>query len=59
MPMMAFINRVKLEQIRTLMENNHLTLARAAEQYGYSDPNYVSRLYSKYFGTPITRRRKG
>ncbi len=50
-----FINRVKLEQIRDIMKNNGVTLATACEIYGYSDPNYVSRLYKKYFGFTITQ----
>lgn len=53
-PVMHFINRIKLEQIRQLMETNGLTLAEASELYGYTDPNYASRLYKKYFGHNIT-----
>ncbi len=57
MPVIQFINRIKLEQIRLLMENNHLTLAEASEIYGYSDPNYVSRLYKQYFRVNITEKK--
>ena len=53
-----FINRVKLEGIRALMKREGVPLYRAAENYGYSDPNYVSRLYVKYFGKCITERDK-
>ena len=53
-----FINRVKLEGVRTLMEREGLPLNRASEHYGYADPNYVSRLYVKYFGVCITDRGK-
>ncbi len=59
MPIMQFINRVKLEQIRLTIEKNNLTLAQASELYGYSDPNYVSRLHKKYFGYNITDIKKG
>ncbi len=48
-PVMQFVNRVKLEQMRNLLENKSLTLSQAAALYGYADPNYVSRLYKKYF----------
>ncbi len=58
-PLMQFINRIKLERILALMENEDFTLARAASLYGYSDPNYVSRLYKKYFGYNITDIKKG
>ncbi len=54
MPIIYFANRIKLEQIRQLIKNNGITLAEAAELYGFSDPNYVSRLHKKYFGYNIT-----
>lgn len=53
-PIMRFINRMKLEGIRTLMERESTPLYRAAEMYGFSDPNYVSRLYTRYYGVSIT-----
>lgn len=52
--MMSYINRVKLESIASIMSNEHLPLYKAAELYGYSDANYVSRLYKKMFQTNIT-----
>ena len=36
------------------METKKLPLYEAATMYGYSDPNYVSRLYKKMFGFNIT-----
>lgn len=50
----GFVNRVKLSEIRNLMEREDLPLNRAAELYGFSDPNYVSRLYRLYHGKTIT-----
>ncbi len=58
-PLLHFVNRIKLERIRALMENEQFTLAKAASLYGYADPNYVSRLYKKYFGYNITDIKKG
>ena len=52
--MMQYINRLKLENIKVLMEHTHLHLYEAAALYGYSDPNYVSRLYKRLFGHNIT-----
>ncbi len=40
------------------METRGLTLAKASAMYGFSDPNYVSKLYKKYFNTTITRKMK-
>ncbi len=53
--MMTFVNRIKLERIHTLIHREKLPLYRAAELFGYSDPNYVSRLYRRLFGISITR----
>ena len=51
---MRFINEIKLTHVRSLMENDRLSLAQAAAQYGFSDPNYVSKLYRRYFNETIT-----
>ncbi|MBO5273979.1 MAG: helix-turn-helix transcriptional regulator [Clostridia bacterium] len=53
-PIMRFINSVKLTNVRSLMEKEGLSLAQASQLYGYSDPNYVSRLYKQYFHINIT-----
>ena len=52
--LMRFVNEVKLSQIRVMMESKGIPLHQAALQYGYADPNYVSRLYKKYYGRSIT-----
>ena len=54
MPPMQFINRVKLSSIRMLMARENLKLYEAAERYGYTDANYVSKLFKKYYGINIT-----
>ena len=56
--MMKYINRIKLENIKTLMDNTNIPLYKAANMYGYSDPNYVSRLYKGIFGYNITDKPK-
>ena len=50
---MQFVNRVKLSNIRDVLGRGGIKLYEAAELYGFSDPNYVSRLYKKYYGTNI------
>ena len=52
--LIRFTNELKLENILELMRSKGVTLAEASAQYGFSDPNYVSRLYKKYFGENIT-----
>ena len=53
-----FINEIKLESIKDLMQTRGVSLCRAAEQYGYSDGNYVSRLYKKYYNESITAKKQ-
>ena len=55
MPPMQFVNRVKLSSIRMLMAKENLKLYEAAQRYGYSDANYVSKLFKKYYGINITQ----
>lgn len=55
-PLMRYINRIKLGNVRALMENEAVTLREAAAAFGYADPNYVSRLYKQLFGHNITFR---
>ena len=49
-----YVNKLKLKQIRILIDRENVKLNKATALYGYSDPNYVSRLYKKYFGKNIT-----
>ena len=49
-----YVNKYKLKQIKILTERENVKLKNAAAAYGYSDPNYVSRLYKKYFGKNLT-----
>lgn len=55
-PLMHYINKIKLQNIRSLMENEAVTLHTASAAFGYTDPNYVSRLYKQLFGQNITFR---
>ena len=52
--MIPYINMVKLENMATLMKREGLSLRQAAALYGYSDPNYVSRMYKQLFKHTIT-----
>lgn len=54
--LMQYINRAKLLAVRGIMEKENLHLYEAAALYGYTDPNYVSRLYKKIFLKNITEK---
>ena len=49
-----YVNYEKLEAIKNLIEKEQVYLYEAAAMFGYSDPNYVSRLFKKYYGYNIT-----
>ena len=49
-----YVNYEKLESIKNLIEKEQAHLYEAAALFGYSDPNYVSRLFKKYYGYNIT-----
>ena len=57
-PLMQYINKVKLEAISQIMEREHLKLYEAATLFGYTDANYVSRLYKKMFQHNISDKPK-
>ena len=54
--LMKYCNAAKLGAIRELMEAKGAHLYEAASLFGYSDPNYVSRLFKKYYGYNITEK---
>lgn len=56
--LIQYINKIKLEAIKQIMEKEHLKLYEASALFGYSDPNYVSRLYKKLFNHNISSKPK-
>ncbi len=55
---MKYINYMKLQNIQSIMYKENIHLKEACLQYGYADPNYVSRLFKRYFGYNITDKPK-
>lgn len=54
-PLTEYISRCKLAHMTELMRRYGYTLMEACEHVGYTDSNYVSRLFKKYFGTTVTQ----
>lgn len=52
--LIEFANFAKLYKIKELIQTKGISIKEASYQLGFSDPNYVSRLYKKYFGKNIT-----
>ncbi len=49
-----YVNKLKLKQIQILIERENVKLHQAATMMGFSDPNYVSRLFKIYYGKNVT-----
>jgi len=49
-----YINRVKLNRMLLLVSHYGYTMRQACDAVGYTDPNYISRLFRKYYGVSFT-----
>jgi signal transduction histidine kinase/DNA-binding response OmpR family regulator len=45
-----FINTIRLERARQLLQNAELNVSEVAYRVGFNDPNYFSRVFKKEFG---------
>ena len=53
-----YINRVKLDKIKVLVEFKGLTIEQAGDIYGIHDKNYISRMFKKYYGHTLSELKK-
>ena len=53
-PLVEYINRLKLSRMTELMRKFNYTIAEAGEQVGFADANYISRIFPKYFGMTVS-----
>ena len=49
-----YINRRKLSYMMELIRRYGYTLAEAGEHVGYTDVNYISRMFKRYYGMTVT-----
>ena len=54
MPLMEYINRSKLSYMMLLIQRYDYTLAQAGKHVGFSDVNYISRIFKRYYGMTMT-----
>lgn len=54
MPLMEYINRSKLSYMMLLIQRYGYTLAQAGKHVGFSDVNYISRIFKRYYGMTMT-----
>lgn len=53
-PLLEYINRRKLAYMMELIRRYGYTLAEAGSHVGYTDVNYISRIFKRYYGMTIT-----
>lgn len=53
-PLMEYINRSKLSYMLVLIRRYGYTLQQAGRQVGYTDVNYISRIFKRYYGMTVT-----
>lgn len=53
-PLMEYINRSKLSYMMVLIRRYGYTLSQAGKHVGFSDVNYISRIFKRYYGMTVT-----
>ena len=51
---MSYIHRAKLSAVFSLIQNEGLSLCKAATLCGFNNAHYVSRLFKKYYGLSVS-----
>ncbi|MFI3168369.1 MAG: AraC family transcriptional regulator [Faecalibacterium sp.] len=47
-----YINKIKVEAACTLLQSGQYTIFEISEQLGFDSPNYFTRVFKRYIGTP-------
>lgn len=53
-PLMEYINRSKLSYMMVLIRRYGYTLSQAGKHVGFTDVNYISRIFKRYYGMTVT-----
>ena len=53
-PLVEYINRSKLSYMMQLIRRYDYTLAQAGKHVGFTDVNYISRIFKHYYGMTVT-----
>lgn len=57
-PLIEYINRRKLSYMIELVRRYGYTIAQAGEHVGFTDANYISRIFKRYYGVTLTEYRR-
>lgn len=58
-PLTEYINRSKLSYMMILVRRYGYTLAQAGKHVGFTDVNYISRIFKRYYGMTVTEYKQG
>lgn len=53
-----YINRIRLNRLKELITKYNYSIKDASEAVGFSDANYVSRIFKKYYGITLSEYRR-
>lgn len=53
-PLMEYINRSKLSYMTLLIRRYGYSLSQASKHVGFTDVNYISRIFKRYYGMTVT-----
>jgi len=56
--LVEYINRRKLSSMLEYMQRYHYNVSQAGEQVGFTDSNYISRIFKRYYGMTFTEYRR-
>lgn len=56
--LIQYLNECRIEKAKTLLENKNLSLEQVAEEAGFSNANYLIRVFKKITGQTIGEYRK-
>ncbi len=56
--LVRYVNEKRLEMLKNLIIKESATLSEACFLVGFDNPNYVSRLFKKYYGQPLRELKK-
>lgn len=54
-----YVNKIRIQKAKELLQNSHLSIAEVSEAIGYTDQSYFGKVFKKFTGTtPSTYRKK-
>ena len=53
-----YVNKIRMEESLALMKTTRKTIGAIAQKVGFTDPNYFSKVFKKYYGVTPKQYRK-